>query len=239
MMSLEARHIFGTLQSKVRGGVASAQQLDLREIATHELNPYENAWRWQPTPCTVKKMQTAAVVEQSREPRTRSRLAAAVLEPSVQHNARIMPRRCSHPSWSKGEPNGAPWTMQKWTGDGCIRVDFDRLEESKTTSVDKTMMSECAARALPADSTLLKQHQKPKLPIQSPFNDDDCLFCKFRPKQSTAQPWLNGTGEGGHNPMYCTTLKRYLAEGGEPSNNQVEKNFLQGCLRYTCSTSST
>ena len=43
-MAQEARSIWGTIQSRVRTGATPAQQLDLREIATHELHPFENAW---------------------------------------------------------------------------------------------------------------------------------------------------------------------------------------------------
>ena len=136
------------------------------------------------------------------------------------------------PGGSLGEPNGEQWNDDKWNSTGCAKVDFNRMEECRTSDGGDTTVTRCAIRAWPSSSTLTTLQKKPSQPVRSPYKMDDCASCKNRPLNFGKEAWLNGTGDGTHHPMYCQSLKRYLAEGGESSNNPEEKAFLQGCLRY-------
>lgn len=147
-------------------------------------------------------------------------------------------RSAAAPTGKTGEPNETEWTEQKWTD---VTLEWGQLAGAVVDGV-KSWAYACAARARPDDTSLKKLRTEPERPIsdkQRVWPDDACSYCHFRPKASGAEAvpthpnaWFYGTGDGKHNPYRCKCFKRYLAEGGEPSNTSREKQFLRAALQY-------
>ena len=66
------------------------------------------------------------------------------------------------------------------------------------------------------------------------WSKDACKYCFHRPQApagtADADKWWYGTGDGSHNPRRCQPLKRFLAEGGDPSTDAQYASHLRGCL---------
>lgn len=149
-------------------------------------------------------------------------------------------RYCPHPAGSRAEPSTPPeeWTKEKWH---ACQVDFDRLDQAVLDG-QKTSVYASAAKARPAGPNLselrLGRYNRPDR--NQPHSKDACTYCYYRPKAKGNDAradnpdfWRFGNGDGSHHPGNCLPFKRYLAEGGDPTNTPKEKQFLQSALRYT------
>ena len=142
------------------------------------------------------------------------------------------------PTGKTGEPTDAEWTEQKWTD---VTIEWGQLAGAVVEGV-KSWAYPCAARARPDDSSMKVLRTDPERPSsdsQRVWPDDACSYCHYRPKATGAESavghpraWFFGTGDGKHNPYRCKCFKRFLAEGGEPTNTAREKQFLRSALQY-------
>ena len=147
-------------------------------------------------------------------------------------------RTATMPTGKTGEPTDAEWTEQKWTD---VTIEWGQLAGAVVEGV-KSWAYPCAARARPDDSSMKVLRTDPERPSsdsQRVWPDDACSYCHYRPKATGAEAavgharaWFFGTGDGKHNPYRCKCFKRFLAEGGEPTNTAREKQFLRSALQY-------
>jgi hypothetical protein len=192
---------------------------------------------------------TPSVKTGSRPPRPRA-VAAAVEAPAatpVAAAATPLPspvparhylRQVAYgpPSGATGHPENKKWT-DDWEGKNSITINFDRFADASTADGRETGVYKAAARARPSDRSMTKPRlgrpPAPEIGKTPAWEKDSCSYCYFRPKaHNPKEPWTTGTGDGGHSPYRCDAFKRYLAEGGESSNNEEEKLFLRSTLHF-------
>jgi hypothetical protein len=188
-----------------------------------------------------KAPQLAASVTTSEKPPAPPPVGAAIPPPAPSRGQRQLVY-CGPPAGSTGHPRGQQWSQLDWYGDkgnGAVLVDFDRLDNCVNAEGQRTTMFAVAARARPADRSMQtpRLNMRPSTGGSKAWPADACAFCHFRPKQASVV-WCAGTGDGMHNPYRCDPFKRYLAEGGEPSNSAEQKAFLQGCLQFRSAPSN-
>ena len=135
------------------------------------------------------------------------------------------------PTGSSGNPDGTAWTTTTFSN---VSADLNRLLHDSVVDGVRTTCYDAAARAFPADATLSVLHpEKPRSNEDNSWAMDACRYCFFRPlaaDPNSTDAWRSGTGQGNHNPHRCRALKRYLCEGGDPSNTPAEQEFLRSCI---------
>jgi hypothetical protein len=140
-------------------------------------------------------------------------------------------RNCAHPTGQTGHPwaqHGRQWSKDDWLQ---ARVDMRELKRFSNWPV--------AASAWPANAKCDTFAAVSFERVQH-YPTDCCKYCFHRPRQPASGPgsspeeaWFFGTGQGAHDPTRCDCLKRFLAEGGSGDNIPLDKQRLQGILRFT------
>lgn len=122
---------------------------------------------------------------------------------------------------------GQEWNRTLWHD---TKIDFTAFLALADTAVGAQ-----TRLAYPEDaSRQATRSYKPWTPDRTPWPDDACAYCKFRPLPKAGVPddshWWYGTGKGNHNPYRCRAFLRFLCEGGDVAAFPQDAEFLQRCV---------
>ena len=164
---------------------------------------------------------------------------AYVPPPKSSHPTQKVPE-FPHPQGNKGEPNDKAWNDKNWSN---AMIDWRKCTDGCTSKGEANKLYPAAAKARPVD---IKCDRYLMFPDDEQYNKVDgkwpegaCRFCLLTPTASDTltfkgMGWTGGLpGSGGkHHPRYCKRVKKYMAEGGCPSNSPEAKAFLSSCITY-------